>query len=115
MTQEDSAEERAYGSSQHMMAKLTWGKPMNKTMGKFVVYRLLLPYGMWTNADGTQTLFNREYQPIARRLNLDIEGVKRSEWVQHVSQEYLYNDSNPPWKTAKTLTLCLEKLFEFTG
>jgi len=59
-----------------------------------------LPYGIWTQADGTEVMFNREYEPIwKRRPGEPATKVTKFEWVPHVRQDYLYlvGDGHGPY------------------
>jgi hypothetical protein len=79
-----------------------------------------LPYGIWVEADGSQVLFNRKYQPIWRkkpdgtvsRVD-DPIGPGGKMWIHWVDQNWFFNDGNTPWHNKKTLKLCQDVLIQF--
>jgi len=54
--------------------------------------RRMLPYGSWRCADGREVLFNREYQPIAQRINDVVSYADRDEWVENIKSCTMYYD-----------------------
>lgn len=75
----------------------------------------VLPYGMWTCADGSQVLFNRYYQPIFARKNEKSPAFKMAPniGIPWVKQEWFFGDGNPPWKNKSSLKLCEDMLYEW--
>lgn len=60
--------------------------------------RANLPYGLWNCADGTQVLFNRNYQPIwAKPPGAPARRVEPSSWVPWVQERFLFKDDTAPW------------------
>lgn len=82
---------------------------------KHHIKRLTLPYGFYKLSDGSQVMFNRNYQPLKKRSAEGIlEGIKPNVWVNEiVGNKYLYNDSNPPSLSIETLHRCLDALAEW--
>jgi hypothetical protein len=59
--------------------------------------RRSLPYGKWTTANGTEVLFNREYQPFVKRKDGTVTYIDRNTWIKDiVKTEMYYDDSNAP-------------------
>ena len=56
----------------------------------------MLPYGVWTSADGRQVLFNRRYHPIWQRDTAgNVKVADADERVEWKTQNYFYNDGTP--------------------
>lgn len=56
-----------------------------------------LPYGRWTTEDGTEFIFNRNYQPMFSLKNGKKEFVLPSFYVYKIVKvEYFYGDHNNP-------------------
>jgi hypothetical protein len=73
-----------------------------------------LPYGIWLQADGTQVMFNRKYEPIwKRRPGEPATKVTSFEWVPHVRQDYLYlvGDGYGPYSDLRNRLLRAERDF----
>jgi hypothetical protein len=76
--------------------------------------RRTLPYGVWTCESGREVLFNRGYRPIWQRSGEVSQPADYNEWVADiVKQEWFFHDSNPPWRSAATLRICLSVLKDF--
>ena len=59
--------------------------------------RISIPYGRWTCEDGTEIIFNREYQPMFKRADLTNSFMLPDTWIKDiVKTEYLYSDHNSP-------------------
>ncbi len=62
----------------------------------FKPMRIVLPYGKWTCADGTQVLFNRDYRPIWKKYpNGVVVAADPDEWVNFAKQEYIFCEPTP--------------------
>jgi hypothetical protein len=73
--------------------------------------RIVMPYGKWKCADGTEVLFNRDYRPIWKRHpNGTVEAADPDEWVKFTSQEYLFGDHNTPDGNRETYRICINQL-----
>jgi hypothetical protein len=73
--------------------------------------RSVLPYGMWTCADGREVLFNRRYRPIwQRRPGQSTTAADENEWVPWVHQRWFYADGASPWLNKVTLKRCADVL-----
>jgi hypothetical protein len=60
-----------------------------------VATRWLMPYGIWTCADGREVLFDRIYKPICdRRAGEQPKFCDPDEWVSWVKQDRFYDDSD---------------------
>jgi hypothetical protein len=96
-----------------------WPGPHPRLGRKHVLQmRRELPYGVWTCADGTRVLFNRDYQPIWKRTSdgvvtrVDIPPSGMN-WVNWDTQDHFFNDGNPPWYCKETLRRLKRVLAEF--
>ena len=78
---------------------------------KWQPMRHILPYGMWTCADGRKVLFNRNYKPIWQdHPNGAAEVADINEWVPYIKQEYFFDDRNPPWDDVTSEHRCRQIL-----
>lgn len=69
-------------------------------LGMFVPMRLRLPYGVWTEANGSKVLFSRDYYPLWR-ISAD-GGVSPEDpwlWISFVNQEWFWDDAHTPWRS----------------
>lgn len=79
--------------------------------GSFKPMRIVLPYGKWTCADGTEVLFNRDYRPIWRRHpNGMVVPADPDEWVNFVKQEYIFGELNTPNEDRGSYRVCINQL-----
>lgn len=97
--------------------------------------RRALPYGKWTLFDGTEILFNREYQPIMKKKDGSRSYCDHNLWVDHTTiekQTYFYDDSCDPMsyvtkhlggggygasaarESKKSILICMRVLKDFT-
>jgi hypothetical protein len=68
--------------------------------------RASLPYGMWTQEDGTEVLFNRSYRPMWKRTP-EGEVSKTSGWVDEIVKvQHYYDDWTPPYRSDATRIKC---------
>lgn len=72
-----------------------------------------LPYGKFIFRDGGQVLFNRHYEPIIHRDQIDVDGVKTK--IPSAEKQWFYDDSNPPWLDIRTYEKCRAVLWAFGG
>lgn len=64
------------------------------TASEFVIH-MLMPYGKWSLADGSEVLFNRCYEPIWRRTSGCITQADPTEWIKGITdQEWFYKDGS---------------------
>jgi hypothetical protein len=90
--------------------------PKEASFKEYWPLRLYLPYGMWTLEDGTEVLYTRDYKPIWWRSIDGKVSTREPEWVQGIvpnKSTSFFNDSNPPWKNAKSRELCEEVLLNW--
>jgi len=83
---------------------------------KRAALRTYFPYGKYICADGREVLFNRGYTPIFERKNGVVKKADRNEWVEHIKQEWFYDDLTspyPPISNRKSLLLCVKILNEW--
>ena len=68
----------------------------------FLPTRLYLPYGVWTESDGAQVLFSRDYLPLwqVRKDGL-IERVEPWLWIKWTEQKWFWDDGNTPWDSQR--------------
>lgn len=81
----------------------------------FMPMRLALPYGKWTQANGTEVLFNRDYSPIwIRTPSGKVSGVQPGLYFDHVESDWFYEDRTAPYyDNVETQQLCLSILQEW--
>jgi hypothetical protein len=111
-------------------------KSSSKDLSAFIIShcgRRELPYGIWTCADTSEVVFNREYQPIICRKDGVCTYDDKNRWVGNiVSAVYLYNDWTSPMniltkhlgqsainakqtkECKKSLLICIDVLQNFT-
>lgn len=61
------------------------------------------PYGIWACRDGREVLFDRAYKPIWQCRGGVVEVADRSEWVDHVAQEILFDDRPPYYQQYRSM------------
>lgn len=76
----------------------TVDKPRYKFIGRKEILALsnrtsAMPYGVYIGEDGTETLFNRCYEPIIQRNAKGKNIVKASGWITHKHQAWFYDDA----------------------
>lgn len=71
-----------------------------KKLSLFIPDRLHLPYGYWTEANGSRVLFSRDYKPMWRiRLNGEIERLEPWLWISHTGETHLWPGNEAPWNS----------------
>jgi hypothetical protein len=72
-----------------------------------------LPYGAYVSADGSATLFDRRYRPIARRnRGGTVTRVPPDERIHFTGQIWLYRDGTRPLINRATRACC-ERVLRF--
>jgi hypothetical protein len=66
----------------------------------FVPMRLYLPYGAWTEKDGSRVLFSRDYKPLWR-LTVGRKPNRINPWdrIKFEKQEWFWDDTETPWSS----------------
>src|SRR5690606_2579687 len=60
---------------------------------EFVSERLFIPYGKYVCEDGSEVLFNRDYNPLwARKSDCSIIALEPDTWVSHRDTVHYYDD-----------------------
>jgi hypothetical protein len=83
-----------------------WVKRSQRKPTKNERMRAELPYGIWTEADGSEVLFNRDYHPIWRRkpdgtVSRVDDPIRHGKmWIHWV------NDGCTPWHDAASRKRC---------
>jgi hypothetical protein len=80
---------------------------------EYIEFRLRVPYGKWTCADGREVIFNREYWPILEcRPGEKVKPANPNEWIHWVTQDWFFEDINAPWyrRRPKTAARTLERI-----
>jgi hypothetical protein len=112
------------------------GKADGRELAAFTIKhtaRRILPYGMWTCKDGSEVIFNRNYQPIIHRVNGEDSYIDSNKWIHDIVEtKMFYNDANAPMmyltkhlgqqslsaasskKCKKSLLICLQILRDYT-
>jgi len=77
-----------------------------------------LPYGLWSCADGSEVLFNRNYNPIRRRVkdahgNLVVTIPPRSAWILWETQRWFSNGVGPANANKGLLVHLMDALIAF--
>jgi hypothetical protein len=77
----------------------------------FQPMRIVLPYGKWTCADGTEVLFNRDYRPIWKKQpDGTVKAADPNEWIIFAKQDYLFGDHNTPHEDRNSYQRCINQL-----
>lgn len=77
----------------------------------FIPQRLYLPYGEWTEEDGSIVLFSRDYKPLWRaRANRKAELVDPWVWIKSKDQKWFANDAS--WLSDRFVGLVRQRLSE---
>ncbi|TGP24472.1 MULTISPECIES: hypothetical protein [unclassified Mesorhizobium] len=81
----------------------------------FLPMRLYLPYGYWTEQDGAEVFFSRDYKPMWRiRTDGDVERLEPWLWIKVHGETHLWEDVRTPWHSP-VLKTSLEKLLADRG
>lgn len=87
----------SHGSASTLVADFEFVTP-RAALPLFLPMRLYMPYGFWTEADGSDVVFSRDYKPMWRiRLDGSVERVEPWLWIGHVRQTYLWSEGDEPW------------------
>lgn len=87
----------SHGSSSGVVADFEYVTP-RAALPLFLPMRLYMPYGFWTEADGSEVVFSRDYKPMWRvRPDRSVERVEPWLWIQHVRQTHLWKVGGQPW------------------
>jgi hypothetical protein len=87
----------SHGSSSTQVADFEYVTPRAE-LSLFLPMRLYMPYGFWTEADGSDVVFSRDYKPMWRiRPDRSVERVEPWLWIQQVRQTYLWKVGGEPW------------------
>jgi hypothetical protein len=68
------------------------------------ILRKSLPYGVYVLADGSEILYNRDYNPIDSSGNPILDKSGKPVWINHDSQYFFYNDGCVPSENIEALT-----------
>lgn len=64
----------------------------------FIPARLKFAYGYWTEEDGAQVLFSRDYKPLWRiREDRRPERLQPWLWIDHYDTNHFWEDVGTPW------------------
>lgn len=79
------------------VADFEFVRPRSK-LEPFLPLRLYLAYGLWTEKDGSQVLFSRDYKPLWRiHKDSSVERVSPWLWISVVREEHWWDDSIRLW------------------
>ncbi|RWP10628.1 hypothetical protein [Mesorhizobium sp.] len=77
----------------------------------FLPMRLYLPYGYWTEPDGSEVFFSRDYKPLWRlRKDGSVERLEPWLWIKVKEEKHLWDDARTPWHSASLKTSLEERL-----
>ncbi|MNL59254.1 hypothetical protein D3C87_1829650 [compost metagenome] len=82
-------------------------------ISSFRPMRLYLPYGKWKLNDGTEILFNRDYNPIwAKSITGVVKAIEPDTDINSNVVESYFNDKTAPYYNynKKSFTFCLSIL-----
>ena len=74
----------------------------------------VMPYGMWTTADGTEVLFNRGYEPFLRRKAGKVE-VCEPYWVEDIVRSIHFRSGDPTLNTRRLADMAKVLGYFLTG
>lgn len=75
-----------------------------KPLPIFVPARLKLPYGWWTEADGSRVLFSRDYKPLWRLSDgRKPERLAPWLWIDKIEEKWFWDETNPPWYSSNRI------------
>jgi hypothetical protein len=70
-----------------------------------------MPYGIWTEHDGSRVLFSRDYFPMWRlRKGKSPERMKPWEWIKYRERTWILPEGDMPWYNSNNFTVCLRFL-----
>ncbi|MCR0983138.1 hypothetical protein [Roseomonas populi] len=88
----------SHGSSSMLVADFEYITPRTP-LPLFLPMRLHMPYGFWTEAEGSIVVFSRDYKPMWRiRPDSSVERVEPWLWIRHVRETYLWQVGDEPWE-----------------
>ncbi|HLE00895.1 MAG TPA: DUF5623 domain-containing protein [Bdellovibrionota bacterium] len=94
-------------SSDGVVARHEVSVPRSRLTTKLMPMRVRLPYGKWTCPDGSEVLFNRDYEPMWAKSKMGVvTALKPNTWVENEKTTHYYESSNPPWINKKVLADC---------
>ncbi|WP_152615698.1 hypothetical protein [Leisingera sp. ANG-M1] len=77
----------------------------------FIPMRLYVPYGVWTEQDGSRVLFSRDYFPMWRlREGKTPERMNPWERINFVEETWLLSEGQMPWYNSNNFNLCISVL-----
>jgi len=80
----------------------------------FIPARLYLAYGIWTEEDGSEVLFSRDYMPLWRlRKNERPARVSPIEWIKYTDQRWFWTDADAPWDDVQRTRAHIRRLEDF--
>ncbi|WP_306005231.1 hypothetical protein [Aquicoccus porphyridii] len=82
-----------------------------KSLPLFIPMRLYIPYGIWTEHDGSRVLFSRDYFPMWRlREGQTPERMNPWEWIKFVEQTWILPEGEMPWDKPDNFDGCVHFL-----
>jgi len=80
----------------------------------FVPARLKFLYGLWTESDGAQVLFSRDYKPLWRiRNERALERLDPWLWIDKVDEVHFWDDAQAPWRSSRRFKEECRRLDQF--
>jgi hypothetical protein len=77
----------------------------------FIPMSLYVPYGVWTEKDGSRVLFSRDYKPLWR-LTPAKRPARANPWdrIQFDREEWFWGDTDTPWASNARYEIELKRL-----
>lgn len=84
---------------------------------EFKPMKLLLPFGKWICKNGSEVLFNRDYNPIwVKEKNGVVYSVEPHLWIRDIQEHiFFFQEGSEPWSgDKKSTSICLQALKEWS-
>ena len=87
-------------------------RPRTRVIAPWIPLRLWLPYGVWQLRDGSEVLFSRDYKPLWRISEGDVERMAPWLWIEGIHRETFFKGSRlePNWHSDEAIGRSVDKL-----
>lgn len=86
---------------------------MGQSLKERDILRQVLPYGVYVHKDGSETLFDRGYKPIATRTPDKKCVYPAGEHPRFEWQAWFFNDETAPWHSIRSRRRCQLAMYYF--